>query len=188
MRLLNASTRKLEEFHDESGLPPYAILSHTWGKDEITYQDMLANPDVEQKEAYHKILKTCEKALKHGFAYAWIDACCIDKSSSAELSEAINSMYRWYGHAEICYAYLADVSGSSDEADDATISIAEDMTLDDYVEQDLQRLGQSRWFRRGWTLQELLSPYELLFYGEDWKLIATMHNSVSHISRITGIE
>lgn len=100
MRLLNTSTLKLEEFIG-SNIPPYAILSHTWGNEEVSFQDMQGSGAME-KVGYEKISRCCEKAATGGFEYAWVDTCCIDKSSSSELSEAINSMYRWYRNAEVC--------------------------------------------------------------------------------------
>ena len=75
-------------------IPLYATLSHTWGKNEITFQDIRGS-DVEEKEEYRKIRKTCSIAADHRFDYVWIDTCCIDKTSSTELSEVINSMYNW---------------------------------------------------------------------------------------------
>ena len=92
MRLLNTITRKLEEFGGIN-TPLYAILSHTWGKNEIAFQD-IQDADVENKVGYEKVRRTCSVAAAHGFSYVWIDTCCIDKKSSAELSEAINSMFR----------------------------------------------------------------------------------------------
>jgi hypothetical protein len=106
MRLLNTTECKLEEFEGE--IPMYAILSHTWSTNEITLQDIDVG-DVDKKVGYEKVRKTCSVAAAHGFDYVWIDTCCIDKTSSAELSEAINSMYRWYQESGVCYAYLADV-------------------------------------------------------------------------------
>ncbi|KAK5119389.1 hypothetical protein LTR85_007745 [Meristemomyces frigidus] len=270
MRLLNVYTEKLEEFDNESGLPRYVILSHTWGKDEVSYQDILTDPDVSKKDGYRKIRKTCEKATVHGIKYAWIDTCCINKASSAELSEAINSMFRWYSHAEVCYAYLSDVpnppvqstelrvSDGIDEPDylcdscdkligvrykcmscedvdfceqciasggshghrghrivliprhqdryarlaaapafvgkslsgEATPTVAdiEEVTLDRVVEDNLRLFAQSRWFRRGWTLQELLAPHELLFYNEDWVLIGSLDTLLVRVCKATGID
>ncbi|KAK0639462.1 heterokaryon incompatibility protein-domain-containing protein [Cercophora newfieldiana] len=95
MRLLNTSTHKLEEFPDDT--PPYAILSHRWGPDEVL-------------PGYAKIEMTCRIAAESGIEYAWIDTCCINKTDSSELSESINSMYRWYQESTVCYAYLADES------------------------------------------------------------------------------
>lgn len=112
-------------------IPPYAILSHTWGpsKDEVTYHDLL-NGTGRNKMGYCKLEFCRKQAEQDRLQYFWVDTCCIDKTSSAELSEAINSMYSWYQAAEVCYAYLADVPSNN------TFSC-------------------SRWFTRGWTLQEL---------------------------------
>ena len=109
MRLINARTRLFENFNDETKLPPYAILSHRWvDGQEIVYKDFLKhrNFDLSGRE---KIDRCCLQALEDGISYVWVDTCCIDKKSSAELSEAINSMYRWYGACTVCYAYLNDV-------------------------------------------------------------------------------
>ena len=111
MRLLHTTTITLSSFDDDESIPPYAILSHTWGDGEISLHDMSKKVDsgLEQSEGYLKIRSCCALAEREGHEYVWIDTCCIDKTSSAELSEAINSMYRWYEKAQICYAYLADV-------------------------------------------------------------------------------
>ncbi|KAJ4984006.1 het domain protein [Stagonosporopsis vannaccii] len=101
MRLLNTSTYQLESFLGTKK-PSYAILSHTWEPEgEIKFQDLEAG--------FRKVRHACERALKDGYNYVWIDTCCIDKSSSAELSEAINSMFRWYQQSAICYAFFSDV-------------------------------------------------------------------------------
>lgn len=91
-------------------VPKYAILSHTWGQsnDEVTYQD-LQNHTAEGKEGYNKLMFCGKQALRDGLQYFWVDTCCIDKQSSAELSEAINSMFQWYKRASKCYVYLSDV-------------------------------------------------------------------------------
>ncbi|KAI1091376.1 heterokaryon incompatibility protein-domain-containing protein [Rostrohypoxylon terebratum] len=107
MYLINVATITLHEFQG-SEIPKYAILSHTWGDDEVSFQDLQAGRG-SSKEGYEKIVFTCEQAKQHRLKWAWVDTCCIDKSSSAELSESINSMYRWYNESYICYAYLADV-------------------------------------------------------------------------------
>ncbi|KAF7900423.1 uncharacterized protein EAF01_007725 [Botrytis porri] len=101
------STLCLEEFYD-GDIPAYAILSHRWGKKEVTFHDMQVG-DCTNEEALAKIQGCCRQAGLDGWMYAWIDTCCIDKASSAELSEAINSMFQWYQKAEICYAYLSDI-------------------------------------------------------------------------------
>src|SRR5262245_22765266 len=107
MRLLDTSNLEVKIFGDDE-VQPYAILSHTWDEEEITLQDMEGIHSV-NKKGYEKVKRCCSVAKANGFKYVWIDTCCIDKTSSAELSEAINSMYRWYQEAEVCYAYLADV-------------------------------------------------------------------------------
>ena len=132
MRLLNSITRKLESFADNQ-IPRYAILSHIWNDDEPSFQDMQQGLAL-SKAGYKKIEYTCSQAADEGWPYVWVDTVCIDKSSSAELSEAINSMFRWYQKAEICYAYLSDVPA-----------------LDDVAAKD-SAFAKSRWFTRGWTL------------------------------------
>ncbi|RFU23738.1 hypothetical protein B7463_g12601, partial [Scytalidium lignicola] len=113
------------------------------------YENNTPNAEAVNKLGYAKIERTCERALADGLEYVWIDTCCIDKTSSAELSEAINSMLRWY-HNAVCYAYLSDV---------------ENFTSRDSPGQFLN----SRWFKRGWTLQELIAPRELVFLSSDWQ-------------------
>ena len=122
-----------------------------------------------KKAGYRKIQKTCELARIDGFSHAWVDTCCIDKSSSAELSEAINSMFQWYQSAKICYAYLADLISEQNELEHA--------------------LPKCRWFTRGWCLQELIAPREILFYDSAWRLCGRKTDSDirSLISRVTTI-
>jgi hypothetical protein len=165
MRLLNARTVTLEEFF-ENEAPGYAILSHTWGKDEVSLQEIQGSPPL-CKSGYTKILKACQQALRDGLDYVWVDTCCIDKTSSAELSQAINSMFRWYEKAWVCYAYLVDVS-LDDERNDA--------------------FRKSRWFTRGWTLQELLAPKRFNFYSSDWSYIASREDLADIISTVTKID
>jgi hypothetical protein len=187
MRLLQTRTLKFEEFFDNA-IPEYAILSHTWGAEEVSFQDALritgaatpaATPaasaliqkDLACKAGWDKIKRTCSLALKDDLEYAWVDTCCIDKTSSAELSEAINSMFRWYECSKICYAYLADVPavGTLDPSDPG------------------DQFKTSRWFTRGWTLQELLAPSNVIFFASDWSYMATRHELAAAISLITGI-
>src|ERR1700743_2488330 len=105
MRLLNARTLRLEEFfNNPTRIPDYVILSHTWGEDEVTLEHMRSRSAF-SKRGLRKIQFTCRQALRDGSFYVWVDTCCIDKSSSAELSEAINSMFEWYRKSKICYAY-----------------------------------------------------------------------------------
>ena len=108
MRLINIRTFRLEEFF-RLDAPPYAILSHTWGTEEVLFTDMADRSEARKKSAYAKFKGSCKLARNQGYKYIWIDTCCIDKSSSAELSESINSMYRWYAESAVCYVYLSDV-------------------------------------------------------------------------------
>ncbi|KAK5994764.1 Vegetative incompatibility protein HET-E-1 [Cladobotryum mycophilum] len=179
MRLINVHNYQLELFNDSS-IPPYAILSHTWGKNEVTYLQLQPSsrrngPDKRSIESskdttYRKVIFTCKQAIRDGLDYAWIDTCCINKSSSAELSEAINSMFHWYHQARVCYAYLSDVSDIKNP------------------EANKSEFRTSKWFTRGWTLQELLAPSELRFYSRDWKLISPITSLYETIKDITGIE
>lgn len=146
---------------------PYAILSHTWQDDqEVTYTDVLARKDVKSKKGFDKIRATCNQAKKNGIKYVWIDTCCIDKSSSSELTEAINSMFAWYQDASFCYVYLEDVINT--EMDD-----------------------RNRWFTRGWTLQELIAPKEannMIFFNSSWLPIGTKLKLVEKLSSITKVD
>jgi len=165
MRLLETDTITFHEFTDGT-TPSYAILSHTWGREEVKLQDMQATQfwkDYEKmKKGYEKVKRCCDKARSDGYGWVWIDTCCIDKTSSAELSEAINSMYRWYKGADVCYAYLADVQSTT-----SFIS--------------------SRWFTRGWTLQELIAPSRIRFLNENWAELGTRESLFRQISSQTRI-
>src|SRR6266702_4059585 len=158
MRLLNTGNFEVKSFEDDE-VPPYAILSHTWDEEEVTLQDMEGTRAV-NKKGYEKVKHCCSVASANGFEYVWIDTCCIDKASSAELSEAINSMYLWYQEAKECYAYLADVPSKS-------------------------KFSGSRWFTRGWTLQELIAPSTVMFFDEEWKKLGTKETLRQDISDCT---
>ena len=108
MWLLNVETYELEHFIDAS-TPAYAILSHTWEKEEVSFQEMRDLENAKLKAGFWKIDQTCPEAKFRGLRYAWVDTCCIDKTSSSELQESINSMFGWYRAAEVCFAYLSDV-------------------------------------------------------------------------------
>jgi hypothetical protein len=115
MRLINTNTGQLTEFAGRN-IPPYAILSHTWqDEEEVTYDEFERGLNI-HKKGWMKIWKTCELARGDRLCFAWVDTCCIDKSSSAELSEAINSMYRWYQRSVVCYSFLFDLNGDLDES------------------------------------------------------------------------
>ncbi|KAF2726394.1 heterokaryon incompatibility, partial [Polyplosphaeria fusca] len=136
-------------------------ISHTWGADqeEVTFKDIMETTG-RDKIGYEKFQFCRERATSDCLDYFWIDTCCIDKSSSTELSEAINSMFRWYREAAKCYAYLSDVSTDG--------SIQTGPPSQPTWEAAFQR---SRWFTCGWTLQELLAPASVRFYSTDGKLL-----------------
>lgn len=169
MRLINTITREQKEFYHE--IPEYAILSHTWDKQELLFDDMKRS-DPEGLPGFEKVDKCCKLAASRGFEYVWIDTCCIDKNSSAELQEAINSMYRWYKNAEVCFAYLSDVQSNTNPTKSPAFAA-------------------SLWFTRGWTLQELIAPRIVEFYGRneagDWGEIGTKSSLRDLIAKITGV-
>ncbi|KAM7183565.1 HET domain containing protein [Rhypophila sp. PSN 637] len=151
MWLLNVQTLELHEFVGDS-VPDYAILSHRWGPEEVSFVEMKKpkhRDTVKHKKGYDKVSRFCARAQLDGYGWAWVDSCCIDKRSSAELSEAINSMFRWYRLAGCCYVFLYDVSND----DSGSIQ---------------RRLEKSIWWTRGWTLQELLAPRKMIFFAQDW--------------------
>lgn len=109
MRLLNSLDLEFREFIDEDTIPDYAILSHTWNEDEVSYHNMTHDrEEAHQKKGFAKINKTSELAREHHIQWIWVDTCNIDKTSSAELSEAINCMFKWYSRSSICFVYLSD--------------------------------------------------------------------------------
>ncbi|KAK0653028.1 heterokaryon incompatibility protein-domain-containing protein, partial [Cercophora newfieldiana] len=167
MRLINTQTLQLEQFLTKR--PPYAILSHTWGAEEVTFQDFM-NPSVRKRKAgYKKIELTCSQARKDGYKYAWVDTCCIDKTNHTELDEAINSMFKWYQASGICYVYLADVSDN------------------DNVKAKNSKFPRSRWFTRGWTLQELIASPKVIFYGASWGKLGEKNTLGPQLSEATNI-
>lgn len=171
MRLLDTSSLELKEFFDNK-VPPYAILSHTWGDEEVSLE-AFAKLASRSLAGFKKIEGCCALAKSKDLRWVWIDTCCIDKKSSAELSEAINSMYRWYKEAEECFAYLDDIFTS-----------AQDLSFDHRV---MARFREAKWFTRGWTLQELLSPTEVRFYDCNWRMMGTKGTLWQDISRATKI-
>ncbi|KAH8888965.1 HET-domain-containing protein [Thozetella sp. PMI_491] len=181
MRLIRTDeSKEIVEFQ-AAPYPPYVALSHTWGKvgDEVTFQEMThCREEAVKKPGFAKIDQCCKRAREDQFKYVWIDTCCIDKTSSAELSEAINSMYSWYQGARICYAYLEDVPTASD-----VVSEFEEAPFD-----EKQQFQNSRWFTRGWTLQELIAPGIVEFYAADWTEIGTKISLLNVLVAITGID
>ncbi len=169
MRLLNASTQPLQFETFYYDIPPYAILSHTWGAEdeEAAFQDLQGGTG-RHKPGYQKIKACCEQTIRDGLRYVWIDTCCIDKTNSVELQEAINSMYNWYKRSKICYAYLFDYEAQAET-------------------HDREPFRASKWFTRGWTLQELIAPPEMVFYDRKWACIGGRTDLKLLISSITRI-
>ncbi|VUC31175.1 unnamed protein product [Clonostachys rosea] len=176
MRLINAHTLALEEFLGAS-IPKYAILSHTWGSEEILLADWTeieaASKELEvefapAKAGYAKIKNVLKQAIQDGLDYLWVDTNCIDKPNWSELAETINSMFAWYRDSVVCYAYLEDLNEFS-------------------VPPTRQELQGCRWFTRGWTLQELLAPDQVNFYSGDWTFLGSKNDLADMIKDITGI-
>jgi ankyrin repeat protein len=168
--------------YEGTPIPPYAILSHTWGddKDEVNYEDMRKEKR-EKKSGDAKLDFCARQARKDDLQHFWIDTCCIDKSSSAELSESITSMFRWYKNSAQCYVYLADVTTKKRKADHETHDHG--MLDDTWV----SAFRTSRWFTRGWTLQELLAPRVVLFFSRDEELLGDKFKLEQHIHEVTRI-
>ena len=180
MRLLNTTTLALESF--PSRPPPYAILSHTWLTEEgaePTLRDVLAGTHTD-KPGWAKIVDFCRAVASTGLIYAWADTVCIDKTSSAELSEAINAMFRWYRRADCCFAYLADVPDVDRYAEASEPGQGT-------VNEPGPAFERSRWFTRGWTLQVLLAPRRVTFFSQSWRRIGTRASLAQRISTRTRI-
>lgn len=155
----------------------YAALSHVWGPSEQSFHDIQdihrrypSSTDDPRSHICEKIRNFCIYAQAAGYEWVWVDTCCIDKSSSAELSEAINSMYAWYADADVCYAFLEDVP--DDEDPDAPGSA----------------FRQSVWFTRGWTLQELIAPQDVVFLSRNWRPLCSKCASPGLLQEVTGID
>jgi len=166
MRLIRTSNLELVNFI-ANDVPKYAILSHTWGAEEVTLQEFVAQTAT-YKLGYQKVQGFCALCVQRAVEWAWIDSVCIDKTNSVELSEAINSMFQWYQRSSLCIAYLSDVS---------ICQVGEEPSI-----------SNSMWFTRGWTLQELLAPNKVEFYSHGWNRIGDKVTLQKAITRITGID
>ncbi|KAK0658043.1 heterokaryon incompatibility protein-domain-containing protein, partial [Cercophora newfieldiana] len=164
MRLINTKTLKITEFVGHQ-TPAYGILSHTWEAGEATFRDA-ERLSVGSGQGFDKIRKVCEIARRDKLDFVWADTCCIDKSSSSELTEAINSMFQWYASAQVCYAYLADLKPTNHN----------------------RSIGLCRWFTRGWTLQELIAPRAVRFYDQDWQYRGSRQDLSLFIQKATRIQ
>ncbi|KAF2804373.1 HET-domain-containing protein [Mytilinidion resinicola] len=148
-------------------VPAYAILTHTWGKEEVNFEDMEANADMSKtvsKAGWRKIQFCANQAAADGLRYFWIDTCCIDKKNAVELGAAINSMFRWYQNAARCYAYLSDGERTLEQA-----------------------FRTSPWFTRGWTLQELIAPRLVDCFSSEGERLGSRLLLKPEIHKITGI-
>ncbi|KAM5543043.1 hypothetical protein V8D89_003427 [Ganoderma adspersum] len=179
MRLLSTDRAELHVFsgpEDPSITGGYAILSHTWGKDEQTFKDTQAFYELCKETgknprdlATPKVRESCILAESRGYRWIWNDTCCIDETNSSERSEAIKSMFRWYSLADVCFAYLADVPSDCD------------------LHAQGSAFRKARWHTRGWTLQELIAPSLVVFVSQDWKTIRTKTELAALLEAITGV-
>ncbi|KAF4609460.1 hypothetical protein G7Y89_g15856 [Cudoniella acicularis] len=178
MRLLKYNNNNefslTKDFVDD--IPTYATLSHTWGveEEELTFQELMDGSG-KHKAGYKKIRFCGEQAKRDGLQYFWVDTCCIDKANSTELAKSINSMFRWYRNAAKCYVYLSDVSRSAYDTDKSNQLPWE------------SAFRKSKWFTRGWTLQELIAPIIVEFFSEDWERLGSKASLERHVCEITGI-
>ncbi|KIW19068.1 hypothetical protein PV08_03358 [Exophiala spinifera] len=176
MRLLKVDGHgELTRCYPEENAPAYAILSHTWGTDadEVSFQD-LGDGSYLKKAGWSKIQFCRKQAEKDGLLYFWVDTCCIDKTSSAEITVAVNFMFRWYRNAVKCYVYLSDVSASEEDKDHANVAWE-------------TQFRRSRWFTRGWTLPELLAPASVEFFSREGTLLGNKRTLEGLIHEITTI-
>lgn len=170
-RLIDTKTLEIVEFGPSTPVPEYAILSHTWGNGEATFNEWSSRVMRFRKRrtpGFAKVLATCKQARRDGFRYVWVDTVCMDRT---EVSVAINSMFSWYKEAYICYVYLADVPSQPPSG----VGV-------------LEMMGRSRWFKRGWTLQELIAPQHAVFYSQSWTCLGTKRVLASFLSSVTGID
>jgi hypothetical protein len=180
MRLLqynNDSDFSLTEFFEGDIPEEYAILSHRWGAEEVTFKDLTDGTSKmkARKAGYGKIQFCGEQARRDGLQYFWVDTCCIDKSNAVELQEAINSMFRWYRDATKCYVYLPDVSRPRTDS------------ASGFNEAWESTFRKSQWFTRGWTLQELIAPASVDFFSKEGELLGNKASLERHICERTGI-
>jgi hypothetical protein len=179
MRLLKIDGKggfSLEWFRKDC-IPDYAILSHTWGTgkdDEVTYRD-ITDGNGDNKPGFQKLEFCASQAKKDGLHYFWVDTCCIDKANNTELTTAINSMFEWYRNAVKCYVYLSDVSVYAEGGQSS------------HIEWE-SAFRNSRWFTRGWTLQELVAPKIVVFYSQDGIRLGDKKSLEQQIAEITAIQ
>ena len=152
----------------------YAILSHTWGSEEVIFKDLVDGTGGD-KDGYEKLRFCANRARHNGLRYFWVDTCCIDKSNQVELNEAIISMFRWYRNAARCYVYLSDVLSRKRKRKRKQSEPWEGA------------FRESRWFKRGWTLQELLAPASVEFFTLESQRLGDKRSLEQPIYEITKI-
>jgi hypothetical protein len=184
---------KLERFEPsrlwKDSSKKYAILSHTWAQnnwEEVTFDDMKDLDTARKKPGFNKLENVCKKAAASKIPYFWIDTCCIDKSGPHDqIQSEINSMYRYYSEAEVCYVLLSDVPGSCPQLKDKD-KLKEVFPKSKWTWQ--KHIMNSRWFTRGWTLQELVAPKKVEFYNRRWVWIGSLRGAfLETVSKTTQI-
>lgn len=179
MRLLNygddGEINLTRDLLGNDEIPPYAILSHTWGSEEVTFND-LTNGTGKDKAGHDKIRFCMRQAARDGIHYSWVDTVCINKTDTTELQHAINSMFRWYRDAATCYVFLSDVSTAKRKADSDSFEASWESTF-----------RCSRWFTRGWTLQELLAPRSVKFFSREGNLLGNIQGLTTLIHGVTRL-
>ncbi|RPD58001.1 HET-domain-containing protein [Lentinus tigrinus ALCF2SS1-7] len=182
MWVLSTNRAELHFFADPEDIKDgFAALSHVWDKEEQSFQDVRQIQDACAKDGTNprdvvceKIRQCCELAESHGYKWVWIDTCCIDKTSSAELSEAINLMFRYYSLALICYGYLRDIPSRAPIPEDGNpVRTPEFLLEDQRMHPSPMTICSSVWFTRGWTLQELIAPRFFLFLSSSWTVLGS---------------
>ncbi|KAJ8130068.1 hypothetical protein O1611_g3562 [Lasiodiplodia mahajangana] len=185
MRLIKVDDSGLtltKEYAHGDKIPPYAILSHTWGhKDDEIYMRDIQDIKFRQKAAYRKLLFCSTRATSDGLQHFWIDTCCIDQANTVELTRAINSMFKWYKNAAKCYVYLSDVPRTNDTPPVTSSFVPRPRSWE-------PAFRASRWFTRGWTLQELLAPQVVEFISSDGVKLGDKVSLEDEIHQITGID
>ncbi|KAJ8519460.1 hypothetical protein ONZ45_g3573 [Pleurotus djamor] len=162
----NAKVAAIMRFHGR-----YAILSHTWANRELGFRDVnveggMGVGSLEKKEGYAKLDGMCRVAGEFMCRYVWFDAVCIDKSNTMEMEETIHSMWKWYQNAYICIVHLSNTNLKLPSYPaNSSVSPTGPRRRGDSKRKQLK---EDPWFRRGWTLPELLAPKRIKFYLGDW--------------------
>ncbi|ETN38886.1 uncharacterized protein HMPREF1541_06927 [Cyphellophora europaea CBS 101466] len=196
MRLIDTRTLELADFGNHLPSAQYAILSHRWGDNEVTYRQYMALDKsllrAQTPRAYSsgldKILWGCHMARRNNLRYFWIDTCCINKNNEddqTELSASVMSMWKWYHEAAICYIFLATITLSAAEVERDPNAFMEWHHSKDSEDRDYGRPAE--YFRRGWTLQELLAPRRAIFFNATWSFIGSRLQLVDQIYNATNI-